>query len=178
MPIWPFRRSRRQAEAERLLERVVAVSRNPAFFGAGRAPDSLEGRFELMTVHAALALLRLRAPDAPPGLAQAFTDMLFRHFDAGLREAGVGDLAVPKRMHRMAGDFYGRLAAYAEALEAEDDKALTGALARNVFGAAEAPFAAPLALQIRSIWREHGRAPAPALLTPEGWPDPPPGFGI
>ncbi|MEZ6021914.1 MAG: ubiquinol-cytochrome C chaperone family protein [Hyphomonadaceae bacterium] len=57
-------------------------------------------------------------------MAQAFTDTLFRFFDAGLREAGVGDLTVPKRMHKLAASFYGRLNAYVAAIEAEDRPAL------------------------------------------------------
>lgn len=166
MPIWPFRRSRAQADAERLLDTVVAVSRNPAFFGAGRAPDTLEGRFEMMTLIASLALIRLqREPEMEP-LAQAFTDKLFRHFDAGLREAGTSDTAVPKRMHKLAGDFYGRLKAYAAALEAGEAPPLSQAITRNL-GAVEAGPLAAYALDAATAQRS---APASALLEPDGWP--------
>jgi len=178
MAIWPFRPAQSEIEAEQLLACVVQAGRNPAFFGAGRAADSLEGRFEVITLHAALALLRLRALDAPRGLAQRFTDLLFRHFDAGLREAGVGDLAVPKRMHRLAGAFYGRLARYAAALEADDAAALESAIARNALGDAEQNFAAPLAAHLRAVARAQAAAPAADLIGAAGWPSPPDGFGI
>src|SRR5262245_29059216 len=131
MPIWPFQRSRADEDAERLLAAVTDASRRPAFFGEDRVGDTLEGRFELMTIHGALALIRLQGePDAEP-LAQAFADHLFSMFDAGLREAAVGDTAVPKRMHKLAGDFYGRLDAYGAALS--DPSALEAALARNIW---------------------------------------------
>ena len=116
MSIWPFRRNEAQGGAQRLLEAVARESRRPEFYGPGRVPDTLQGRFELLTLHAALALVRLKASPEAQKLAQNFTDLLFRHIDAGLREAGVGDLTVPKRMRKLAGDFYGRLEAYAAAL--------------------------------------------------------------
>jgi cytochrome b pre-mRNA-processing protein 3 len=132
MRIWPFRRSRVRADAQRLLEAVQAAGRRPALFGAGGAADTLKGRFEMMALSAALALIRLRAePQAQP-LAQAFTDALFRHFDAGLREHGVGDTSVPKRMHKLAGDFYGRLEAYGAAITAGDADTLAAALVRQL----------------------------------------------
>jgi cytochrome b pre-mRNA-processing protein 3 len=168
MRIWPFRASRAEEDAERLLEAVMAASRRPAWFGAGRTPDTMEGRFEVMAVNAGLALVRLRAaPDAEP-LAQSFTDKLFRHFDAGLREAGVGDTTVPKKMRGLAGSFYGRLQAYSAALKAEDGD-LAGALARNL-GAPEA-FAERLATHLRETARRQAEAPVSALMDGAGWPE-------
>jgi len=166
MPIWPFPRSRADQDAEQLLATVTAVSRNPAFFGGPRVPDTLEGRFEMMTLIASMALMRLqREPELAP-LAQAFTDQLFRQFDAGLREAGTGDTAVPKRMHKLAGAFYGRLNAYAKAIEAEDAGALTDAICRNTQASEGGPMAA-YALLAAATQRP---APAAALLQPDGWP--------
>ena len=168
MQIWPFRPSQAESDAERLLAIVVALSRRPAFFGENRVPDTLQGRFEILTLHAGLALIRLRSEANAGRLAQAFTDRLFRRIDAGLREAGVGDLTVPKRMRRLAGDFYGRLEAYGEALAA--GSGLTAAIARNVFGAGEHAFAAGLASYVRETASQHAAAPAAALLDQAGWP--------
>ncbi|HYD85927.1 MAG TPA: ubiquinol-cytochrome C chaperone family protein [Vitreimonas sp.] len=169
MPIWPFRRSRAETDAEQLLEIVTAVSRNPAFFGPGRAPDTLEGRFEMMTLIASLALMRLQREGELAPLAQAFTDQLFRQFDAGLRETGVSDTAVPKRMHKLAGDFYGRLGAYAAAVEAGDGAALGEAIARNTLVAE----AGPLTDFVLNAAAAQAERPASALLQPDGWPSPP-----
>jgi len=167
MPAWPFSPSRASQDAERLLLQVTNASRNPALFGEGRAPDTLEGRFEVMGLHASLALLRLKqSPEAEP-LAQAFVDALFRHLDSGLREDGVGDLAVPKRMHKLAGAFYGRADAYAEALS--EATTLQAVIARNVLGGQEA-FAGPLARHVQHLAETQSNVAWPALLTTEAWP--------
>jgi cytochrome b pre-mRNA-processing protein 3 len=166
MGLWPFRRSRAQQDAERLLSAVIQVSRQPNFYGPDRVPDTLEGRFELMTLHAALALERLKAEPTLAPLAQQFTDRLFRHFDAGLREAGVGDLAVPKRIRKMAGAFYGRVKAYGEAL-AMGEAALADALARNV-GVNDA-FATVLAAYARASAAQQADAPHERLSRLDGW---------
>lgn len=167
MGIWPFRRARADTDAERLLAAVVQVSRQPNFFGEGRAPDTLEGRLELMTLHAALALRRLQAEPGLAPLAQAFADQLFRHFDAGLREAGVGDLTVPKRMRKIASAFYGRLQAYSVALDRADGAALADALARNI-GLAPG-FAAALADYAAATIGKQAAAGSDALMRLDGW---------
>jgi cytochrome b pre-mRNA-processing protein 3 len=170
MPIWPFSRSRAAEDAERLLEAVQAASRRPAFFGPGRVADTLEGRFELVALNAALALIRLKAEPGAEPLAQDFTDRLFKSFDAGLREAAVGDLSVPKRMRRLAGDFYGRANAYGEAVAARDAAALCAAIARNVVTPDAAAFAERLAAYAERTASQQAGAPLDSLLTPQGWP--------
>lgn len=170
MSIWPFRRNQAHADAELLLAAIVAASRRPGFYGAGKVPDTLEGRFELLTLHASLALTRLQAAPEAESLAQAFTDKLFRHIDSGLREAGVGDLIVPKRMRRLAGDFYGRLGAYAGALG--NPAALAEALRRNLLGPAGEPgFDAKVAAYAARLAALQGGAPVSGLLEPKGWAD-------
>ena len=101
MPAWPFSPSRARTDADQLLHQVTTASRNAALFGEGRVPDTLDGRFEVVALHAALALVRLRQAPEAEALAQAFVDALFRHLDSGLREDGVGDLAVPKRVLKL-----------------------------------------------------------------------------
>lgn len=168
MPVWPFSASKASEDAELLLSHVARAGRNPALFGEGRAPDTLDGRFELVALHAALVLLRLREePDAQP-LAQAFVDALFRHLDHGLRESGVGDLAVPKRMHRLAGAFYGRVEAYRAGLGAEEANGMRAALERNVAGIS-APFATRLADHVRTLAAAQAARPWPGLLKHDGW---------
>ena len=168
MPIWPFQRSRADEDAERLLAAVTEASRRPAFFGVERIPDTLEGRFEAVTVHGALALVRLLAEPEFRPLSQAFADQLFSAFDAGLREAAVGDTAVPKRMHKLAGDFYGRLNAYKSTLN--DAAALEAALARNIWRLPSHPFAGALAAYVAKTARAQADAPISAMFAAEGWP--------
>jgi cytochrome b pre-mRNA-processing protein 3 len=173
MAIWPFRRSQAELDAARLLAAVTEVSRKPAFFGAGKVADTLQGRFELMTLNASLAMIRLRADAGAAPLAQAFADQLFRQFDAGLREEGVGDTSVPKRMHRMAGDFYGRLDAYAAAIGADDAEGLAAALGRNALAADANGYAPSLARYALAAAQQQALGPVQALLSVEGWPAPP-----
>lgn len=140
-----FRRRSSQALVERLYLQIVAAARQPGFF---RAPydiaDTLEGRFELLTLYSFLVLRRLSAlPPPAPDLAQDLTNQIFAGFDAALREMGVGDLTVPKRMKRLAGDFGGRSTAYARALDGVEP--LEAVLARNVFGSSVSQGAVALA---------------------------------
>ncbi|MBW8268588.1 ubiquinol-cytochrome C chaperone family protein [Caldovatus sp. SYSU G05006] len=115
---------------------AVAAARAPALFGPGFAvPDTLDGRFDLVGLHAALLIRRLRTDPDPrgPALAQAVFDAMFSDMDQTLREMGVGDLAVGKRVRRMWEAFHGRARAYEAALAAGDTAALAAALARNVW---------------------------------------------
>jgi cytochrome b pre-mRNA-processing protein 3 len=169
MAIWPFQRAREAKDANALLAAVSQASRSPEFYGPGRVPDTLEGRFEATTLFASLALIRLHGDGAAASLTQSFADALFSHFDAGLREAAVGDLSVPKRMRKLAGDFYGRLGVYAAALKSTEAGALAQAIGRNVLGDEQAPYAAALEGRIRALSEKQAAAPAEALLTEAGW---------
>ena len=127
-----FRRASSEAVVQRLYAAVVAASRQPALYADLGVPDTFEGRFESLTLHAALLLRRLQACDPPgPALAQDLTDLVFAHFDRTLREMGVGDTVVPKRMRTLAEAFLGRSRAYEEALRGNAE-ALRASLARNV----------------------------------------------
>jgi cytochrome b pre-mRNA-processing protein 3 len=129
-----FRRAANKALIDRLHGEIVAASRNRVLFTGYGIEDTVEGRFEAMTLHAALVLRRLNAM-APPGpdMAQDLIDALFRHFEMGLREMGVGDIAIPKRMKTLAEAFVGRGAAYDLALSRGESE-LAATLARNVYG--------------------------------------------
>ncbi len=168
MRIWPFRRSRVEEDADRLLAAVRVASRQPPMFGDGRIPDTLQGRFEAVTLHAALALFRLRADEGAADLAQVFTDKLFREFDAGLREEGVGDTSVSKRMHKLAGEFYGRAQVYSAAIEAKDRAAFSAALERNIGIAPE--FAASLAERAFATAERQAGAPFSSMFEIAAWP--------
>lgn len=164
-----FGKTPAQQGAERLLTTVTALARQPGFFAEARVSDTLDGRLELLFLHAALAMIRLRAAPEALKLSQVFTDRLFRHIDAGLREAGVGDLSVPRQMRKLASAFYGRLDAYGRALEAANRVALSAALARNIFNAEAAPFAAPLADYVAETAAALAAAPIGSLERLDAW---------
>lgn len=169
----PFARARAFAAAQSIHERVVEVSRSEDLYGSDRAPDTLQGRLELVTAHAALCFLRLRAEPEGRAVAQSFADILFRAFDAGLREAGVGDLTVPKKMRGIAKRFYGRLDAYAAALAPDaPPQALEAALARIVWREETHPFAGGLARRLRALHQRLAKAPLGALPEAAVWAEP------
>ncbi|MBV8850296.1 MAG: ubiquinol-cytochrome C chaperone [Methylobacteriaceae bacterium] len=114
---------------------LVAAARRPTLFlPPYSVSDTLEGRFDLLVLLAVLLLRRLeKLPPPGPEIAQEIVNTMFDHLDADLREMGVGDLAVPKRMKKLAGIFGGRSAAYREALD-RDGAAFTAVIARNVYG--------------------------------------------
>jgi cytochrome b pre-mRNA-processing protein 3 len=149
---WRARRANRNL-IEQLHGEIVAAARRPALYVEFDAPDTLDGRFEMLALHAGLVMRRLAAlPDPGRDMAQDLADCVFRHFDDALREMGIGDTAVPKRMKRMAEAFYGRNKAYAEGLDEAGTERLALALARNVYGAAslaDAPAASVLARFVR-----------------------------
>ena len=170
--LWPFRRDPNRALASRLLEAVVAASREPALYGPERILDTFEGRLEAAMVFAALAQIRLaREPEARP-LAQAFSDALFRWFDSGLYEAGIGYQNVPKRIRAMGERFYGRVQAYAGGVEAGDENGLAEALARNIARAAPAdwPFAPVLARHALHVAAAQANLPVTGLAEASAWP--------
>jgi cytochrome b pre-mRNA-processing protein 3 len=138
-----FRSDRVGAAAALAYRRVVEQARQPAFFVECGVPDTLDGRFELICLHAFLFLHRLKRerPRTAP-LAQRFFDLMFADFDRSLREMGTGDLSVGREVKRMAAAFFGRIAAYEVGLET-DEAALAPALARNLYGTAP-PASAPL----------------------------------
>ena len=126
---------------------AVAAARAPLFYEVLGVPDTLDGRFDLVGVHVALLIRALRRLPAPgPVLAQAVFDAMFSDMDVNLREMGVGDLSVGKRVRAMWEAFHGRAAAYEAALDAGDRPGLAAALERNVWrGAAPEGAAARLA---------------------------------
>lgn len=142
-----FARKSDEAAVERLYSLIMAAARRPELFlGRYGVADTLEGRFDLLVVHVLPVVRRLTSLPAPgPDLAQGLSDHMFLAFDRALREMGVGDLAVPKRMKKLGSDYNGRCQAYAAALEAGSEKDLAGALARNVYGSGDAERGRPLA---------------------------------
>ncbi len=166
---WWRARTRLHADAARLAARTAEAGRAPSLFGPNRTPDTLDGRFEMAVLHAVLALRRLQREPRLAPLAQAFSDRFFRNLDAGLREAGVGDLTVPKTIKKLARAFYGRLGAYDSALKGGDEVALAEALARNVWNGAGHPFALPLARRALALDAALAAAPIEALFETPIW---------
>lgn len=131
-----FRGSPSNETAIMLYRQIVAQARQPAFYLDHAVPDSLDGRFDMIVLHAFLTMRRLkRIPGlAAQRLSQQLFDLLFADMDSNLREIGVGDLGVGKRIKKMGQAFYGRVEAYEAGLSAATPHALTEALRRNLYG--------------------------------------------
>ena len=129
-----FKPNPERIAAELAYKRIVEQARQPGFFLHGGVPDTVDGRFELICLHAFLYLHRLKGEQPRSARhGRRFAAAMFADFDRSLREMGTGDLSVGREVKRMAEAFYGRFAAYEEGLAA-DDAVLRPALARNLFG--------------------------------------------
>jgi cytochrome b pre-mRNA-processing protein 3 len=126
-----LRPPRREA-AYRLYTGAVEAARQPAFYARLGVPDTLDGRFELVALHVALVLRRLKTEPSAKEFAQEVFDAMFADLDRALREMGTGDLSVGKQVKRMAAAFYGRALAYERGLAGSED--LAEALRRNLYG--------------------------------------------
>ena len=161
-----FKRSKLTDKAHSLYLAVVEQARQPVFYSRYGAPDTLDGRFEMILIHAVLLLRRLRDEgEAGTDLGQAMIDDM----DQSLRELGAGDLAVGRRVKAMARAFFGRAAAYEAGLSAADDdasEALIAALRRNLFGtvAVDDGKVAAVADYMRGVSARLGEQPGTELL--------------
>ena len=112
---------------------LTHAARNPVFFESMRVPDTVMGRFEMLSIVLILYFRRTAtSSDAVRAIAQEIVEAFFEDLDHSMRELGIGDNGVPKRMKKLAGMFYGRLDSYARALESGDVDALEAALRRNI----------------------------------------------
>ncbi|MFZ1990919.1 MAG: ubiquinol-cytochrome C chaperone family protein [Alphaproteobacteria bacterium] len=120
--------------ARALFTEAMAAARTPEFYLQGGVADSIDGRFDLVVVHLILIMHRLkREGEEGKDLAQRLFDIAFANFDEALREMGVGDLTVPKRIRKMAEAFYGRIEVYEDALATGGEAAFAEALRRNLY---------------------------------------------
>jgi cytochrome b pre-mRNA-processing protein 3 len=177
----PLFRRQPKATIAALYGAIVAQARDARFYEGYGVPDTVLGRFDLVVLHLALVLRRLRAGDAVQrALAQGLFDEFCRDMDHNLRELGISDQGVPRQMRRVAEAFYGRAQAYDAALAENGEGALAEALARNVYAeAVEHRLAATqLAAYVRQaaamleaqsfddLVRADVRFPEPAILMP------------
>jgi len=165
--IWRLFRPRpRGRSIDELYGAIVAQARSPVFYRDYRVPDTMEGRFDLIVLHLVLVIERLgRDSTAGQGTGQQLFDAFCRDLDHNLREMGVGDLAVPKRMRRFGEAFYGRQAAYLAAFAAADRSELEKALQRNIFPVTQDELcAARLADYVRAARRQFAELADGALL--------------
>ncbi|MBL8836011.1 MAG: hypothetical protein JNL66_07175 [Alphaproteobacteria bacterium] len=130
-----FGRRAAPTEAQTLFARIVEQARSPDFYTHCGVPDSFDGRFEMVALHAFLVLHRLKGAEgaSAKAVAQDLVDILFADIDRTFRELGAADIGVGRRVQKVAEAVYGRIAAYDQALAAPEP-ALAEAIQRNVYG--------------------------------------------
>lgn len=160
-----FRPRPAREAGRRLYADVVRQARRPEFYEAFGVPDTVEGRFELYSLHVVLLLERLKGQGPMAAeVAQSLFDTYVKALDDALREMGVGDLSVGKKMRKLGEAFYGRVKSYEGALaRLPDETELTAVIGRTVYAdAADPPSPAMVAYVLRQ--REALSAQSPAQL--------------
>jgi cytochrome b pre-mRNA-processing protein 3 len=143
-----IRRGRHDRVGFELYGAAVTAARDPFLYTGLRVPDTLDGRFDMVGLHTFLLIQRLKRETSPgPDLAQAVFDAMFSDMDVNLREMGVGDLAIGRKVRVMWEAFHGRSVAYAAAMSTGDMVALDAALERNVWRGVPPPDGATQALR-------------------------------
>jgi cytochrome b pre-mRNA-processing protein 3 len=147
--LWPFNHFRKprapsRGTIETIYGMIVTQAREPLFYRDLGVPDTVNGRFDMLVLHLWMVLRRLKPIEGGCGLSQALFDCFCDDMDANLREMGVGDLTVPKRMQAFGEAFYGRAAAYDLALMAGEEP-LAQALCKNILNGGEIEKARKLA---------------------------------
>jgi cytochrome b pre-mRNA-processing protein 3 len=178
--LWPFNHFRKpqappRGTIEAIYGMIVTQAREPLFYGQFGVPDTVNGRFDLLVLHLWVVLRRLKSMEGGMGLSQALFDRFCDDMDDNLREMGVGDLTVPKRMQAFGEAFYGRTAAYDLALAAGGEP-LAEALCKNILNGtgmeharqlafyAEAAIAGLSAVNDAAVRSASWRFPSPAQM--------------
>ena len=150
--------------AHNLYGSIVTAARQPALFSEYGVPDTVEGRFELLLAHLFLVLERLRREGgSEAALAQNLVDVFFADMDTSVRELGVGDMAVPKKMRNLATVVKERLAAYRVAMDSDDASLLAGLAAETVVSDGPAGAGASFAAYMRRCQQALERQPVEIL---------------
>ncbi|MDW3207304.1 MAG: ubiquinol-cytochrome C chaperone family protein [Alphaproteobacteria bacterium] len=126
--------SREQQVALVLYERIVATARKPVFYDRGGVPDSLDGRVECIALHAFLVFRRMAGQPGWDEVGGALSDEIVADFDRSLREMGVGDMSIGKKVKKLAQAFFSRFDGYWGAVNgAEGAEDLSDLLRRGLF---------------------------------------------
>jgi cytochrome b pre-mRNA-processing protein 3 len=118
-----FRSGPARAAGQALFDTAALQARQPALYADFGVPDTVDGRFESYSLHVVLLLHRLKGHSREAAaIGQGLFDAYVRSLDDALREMGVGDLSVGKKMRRIGEAFYGRAKNYDAVLADPDDK--------------------------------------------------------
>jgi len=124
---------RKKPDTTNLYSEIVRQARQLEFYETLGVPDTTNGRFDLIALHAFIVMRRLKSlGNQGEILSQSLFDCMFSDIDINLREMGLGDISVGKKVKGLASAYYGRVKAYEDALMKED-KSLEAAFKRNIY---------------------------------------------
>lgn len=154
---WPFGANKKtKAEAQARLDHIMARSRDPVLYADAGVPDTIDGRFQLLGLFAVLDMMTIEDKT----LRQALYDKMFMTCEMSLREIGIGDLSIPKKLKAMFIAFNGHAVAYEACVRGKSD--WREVLLRNVYGTTETrPTDAQLDVLIDFINRHTGEGQYP-----------------
>jgi cytochrome b pre-mRNA-processing protein 3 len=167
--LWPFNHFRKPrltpaGTIEAIYGMIVTQAREPIFYRDLGVPDTVNGRFDLLLLHLWLLLRRLRTvAQGGVELSQALFDRFCEDMDDNLREMGIGDQTVPKRMRAFGEAFYGRVQAYDQGIDTGAE-ALAQAICKNILNGAGMDHARRLAAYAVAAGADLGQTGDPALL--------------
>jgi cytochrome b pre-mRNA-processing protein 3 len=176
--VWPFSHFRKppaplRGTIEAIYGRTVAQAREPLFYRDLGAPDTVNGRFDMLLLHLWMVLRRMKPKDA---LSQGLFDRFCSDMDDNLRELGTSDMKVPKKMREFADAFYGRTGAYDVALEAGREP-LAASLSKNIYNGMDIENARRLAVYVEAA-NAHLAGLDQATLTAGAWDFPSPELAL
>ena len=175
--VWPFSHYRKppaplRGTIEAIYGMIVTQAREPSFYRDLGVSDTVNGRFDLLVLHLWIVLRRFKPLEGGAPLSQALFDRFCEDMDANLREMGVGDIVVPKRMRAFGEAFYGRVAAYDVALD-QGQEPLAQALCKNILNGEGIANARRLAIYAEKAMASLAAIDEAALLGP-AWTFPSP----
>src|SRR6056300_2004329 len=165
--LFSWGKKRQTSESEKLYAAAIEVARRPVFYQQFGVQDSVDGRFDSLSLVVILIMRRLKNCGADgKEISQQLFDSMFADMDLSLREMGAGDIGVSKRVRVMAEAFMGRLESYVDAIDNHDKKSFSAALNRNLFRGNETidPLANGLVDYLFALVKEIDNLPAEQVL--------------
>jgi cytochrome b pre-mRNA-processing protein 3 len=163
-----FRKSTAPDAAYEAYRSIVAQSRQERFYAQWGVPDTVTGRFDMISLHLALMLHRLKGDTAGRPFGQKLVEVFFRDMDDSIRELGVTDIGVPNRIKKMGKAFYGVAEALDPGLDKADATAVEAVLIRNIYDGVANPGAAPLADYLLAETQRLAATPTATLIRAPG----------
>lgn len=146
---------------------VVGASRDPAWYAQGQVADTVSGRFDMIAAILALVLLRLEAAGTPPEHGVHLTELFVEDMDRQLRETGVGDLMVGKKIGKLVAALGGRLGAFRDAFAPDADPALLQEATRRNITLNDGADGVAIAELLRAYHAKLGQCHPDTILTAE-----------